>query len=83
MNKLYRYLCYAFNCFNQIIHFKLLDSPETVHMLSKGDIVYISSFVDIHSIYVRRINNGTDRFKSFLEKFSSCCALGTYNFFKK
>ncbi|XP_022162076.1 uncharacterized protein LOC111027893 isoform X7 [Myzus persicae] len=51
------------------------DSPETVQMLSKGDIVYISMFVDLHAIYVRRINNGTDKFKSFLENFSSSCAL--------
>uniref|UniRef100_A0A2H8TG30 Tudor domain-containing protein 1 n=1 Tax=Melanaphis sacchari TaxID=742174 RepID=A0A2H8TG30_9HEMI len=51
------------------------DSPETVQMLSKGDIVYISTFVDLHAIYVRRINNGTDKFKSFLENFSSSCAL--------
>ncbi|VVC36208.1 Hypothetical protein CINCED_3A022077 [Cinara cedri] len=51
------------------------DSPETVQMLTKGDIVYISSFVDLQSIYVRRINNGTDRFKTFLEKFSLFCSL--------
>lgn len=48
-------------------------------MLNKGDIVYISSFVDFQTVYVRRINNGTDRFKSFLENFSSCCALGEYS----
>jgi len=53
-----------------------LDSPETVDMLKKEDIVYISTFVDLHAIYVRRINNGTDKFKSFLENFSSSCALG-------
>lgn len=54
----------------------LLDSPEAVQMLSKGDIVYITSFVDLQTVYVRRINNGTDKFKSFLENFSSRCALG-------
>lgn len=59
----------------------LLDSPETVKMLSKGDIIYISSFVNLKTIYVRCINNGTDKFKSFLEDFSACCALGKY-FFK-
>lgn len=53
-----------------------LDSPETVQMLSKGDIVYISMFVDLHAIYIRRINNGTDKFKSYLENFSSSCVLG-------
>lgn len=51
------------------------DSPETVRMLSKGDIIYISSFVNLQTIYVRCINDGTDKFKSFLENFSSCCAL--------
>lgn len=53
-----------------------LDSPETVQMLNKEDIVYISTFVDLQAIYVRRINNGTDKFKSFLENFSSSCELG-------
>lgn len=47
-------------------------------MLSKGDIVYISTFEDLQTVYVRRINNGTDKFKSFLEKFSSSCELGKY-----
>ncbi|XP_050056969.1 uncharacterized protein LOC114132611 isoform X5 [Aphis gossypii] len=51
------------------------DSPETVQMLNKEDIVYISTFVDLQAIYVRRINNGTDKFKSFLENFSSSCEL--------
>lgn len=58
----------------------LLDSPETVQGLNKGDIVYISSFVDLQNLYVRRINNNTDKFKSFLENFSSSCALGKYKF---
>lgn len=57
-----------------------LDSPETVQMLCKGDIVYIASFIDLQNVYVRRINNGTDKFKSFLENFSSFCALGKYIF---
>ncbi|XP_026816248.1 uncharacterized protein LOC113555865 isoform X3 [Rhopalosiphum maidis] len=59
----------------QLLAQKERDSPETVQMLSKGDIVYISTFVDLCAIYVRRINNGTDKFKSFLENFSSYCAL--------
>ncbi|XP_060870995.1 uncharacterized protein LOC132945306 isoform X4 [Metopolophium dirhodum] len=59
----------------KLLTLKERDSPETVQMLSKGDIVYISTFVDLHAIYVRRINNGTDKFKSFLENFSSSCAL--------
>lgn len=65
------------------VFFKYLlpDSPETVQMLSKGDIVYISLFVDLQTVHVRQINNGTDKFKSFLENFSSCCALGKLLFF--
>ncbi|XP_050420950.1 uncharacterized protein LOC126833572 isoform X2 [Adelges cooleyi] len=51
------------------------NSPETVQVLSKGDIVYISSFDNFQNISVRRINNGTDKFKSFLENFSSSCSL--------
>ncbi|XP_050543343.1 uncharacterized protein LOC126906674 isoform X2 [Daktulosphaira vitifoliae] len=51
------------------------ESPEAMQLLSKGDIVYISSFDDLQNLSVRRINNGTDKFKSFLEKFSSSCAL--------
>lgn len=51
-------------------------------MLNKGDIVYISTFEDLQAIYVRRINNGTDRFKSFLENFSSSCALSELIFMR-
>lgn len=47
-----------------------------MQLLTKGDVVYISSFDDLQNVSVRRINNGTDKFKSFLENFSSSCALG-------
>jgi len=63
-----------YNFVSSFLLILILDSLETVHMLCIG-------FMDLQTVYIRSIDNGIDKFKSYLKNFFSFCAFGKYIFF--
>lgn len=44
--------------------------------LPPGSAVYMTSFVDLNEIYIRKIEDHNDEFENFLDKINSFCLSG-------
>jgi len=47
-----------------------------INILKNGDIVIITSYVDINNIFVRKIEDNNDDFRQFLLSINNYCCLG-------
>lgn len=70
---------------NVDIHEKIEALKEKSSKLKIGDTVFITTFVDVHNIFVRKVEDDTDEFSNFIEKVNSFCSSGLfgYHYFKK
>lgn len=49
---------------------------ENLPKLKNGDLVYITTFIDVHHIFVRKVEDENDEFYNFIEKVNSYCSAG-------
>lgn len=46
--------------------------------LQPGDVVYMTAFVDLNEMYVRKLENHNDEFDKFLDMVNEFCSSGEY-----
>lgn len=44
--------------------------------LKNGDTVYITSYIDIYNIFIRKVEDNNDVFNKFIETVNSYCSSG-------
>lgn len=44
--------------------------------LKKGDLIFITAFIDVHHIYVRKVEDDTEEFSNFNENLNLYCSAG-------
>jgi len=47
--------------------------------LKNGDTVYITAYIDVYNIFVRKVKDNNDVFIKFIESVNSYCSSGQYN----
>lgn len=57
---------------------KEVHSDNNSSKLLKGDLVYITTFIDVHHIFVRKVDDEYDDFFNFIEKVNLYCSAGIY-----
>lgn len=61
-----------------------VDIQEKIHgnknvpTLKNGDLVYITTFIDVHKIFVRKVDDETEEFSNFIERVNLYCSAGIY-----
>lgn len=70
---------------NRIVGFFLENlSKEIIHSdnnsskLKNGDLIYMTTFIDVHHIFVRKVKDETDDFFDFIESVNLYCSAGIY-----
>lgn len=48
------------------------------NMLKNGDIVYITAYVDLYNIFVRKVDDNNDEFEKLFERVNTFCSLGEF-----
>jgi len=51
-----------------------------VPRLKKGDLVFITTFINVHNCFVRKVEDDTDEFTNFIENVNLYCSAGIYCF---
>jgi len=74
-----KYLMY--NVLDNVHVDKKVSSNGNVPGLKKGDSVYITTFINVHNCYVRKVEDETDEFTDFIETVNSYCSSGDYYFY--
>lgn len=46
------------------------------NILKDGDLVYITAYIDLHNIFVRKISDNNDEFQKLIERVNTFCSLG-------
>lgn len=46
--------------------------------LKNGDSVYITTFINVHNFFVRKVEDDTDELYNFIENVNMYCAAGNY-----
>lgn len=65
----------------------ILDSPIesslTCHSssLEPGNMVYMTAFVNLNEMYIRKLEDYNDDFNNFLDKVDQYCSSGKYNYY--
>lgn len=49
------------------------------HVLKNGDIVYITAYIDLYNIYVRKVDDDSE-LQQLNEKVNDCCSLSMFSF---
>lgn len=62
---------------NLNIHEKI-QSDNNFLKLKNKDLVYIITFIDVHKIYVRKVDDETDELSNFIERVNLYCSEGIY-----
>lgn len=57
-------------------HFDNTFNYENLPKLKNGDIVFITTFIDVHHIFVRKVEDENDEFLSFIENVHLYCSSG-------
>jgi len=52
-------------------------SDET-NKLKNGDIVFITAYIDLHNIFVRKLEDNNVEFENLIKSVNDCCILGQY-----
>lgn len=65
-------------CLESINPLLILENYASVSKLKNGDLVFIELFIDVHNIFVRKVEDKTDEFLNFIEYVHSYCSAGTY-----
>lgn len=55
-------------------------SESVGNSLLPGTIVYLTGFVSLDEIYIRKLEDHNDEFDNFLDMVNKYCSLGTYNY---
>lgn len=51
-------------------------NDKTVVGLKNGDSVYITMFIDVHHIFVRKVEDEDEHFQNFIANVDSYCSSG-------
>jgi len=46
--------------------------------LKKGDSVYITTFINVHNCFVRKVEDDNDEFTNLIETVNLYCSAGSY-----
>lgn len=49
---------------------------ENLSKLKNGDLVFITTFVDVHHIFVRKVEDENEEFSNFINNVNSYCSAG-------
>lgn len=68
---------------NVEIHNEIFNNAACLPKLKNGDSVYITAFVDVHNVFVQKVDDNTDEFCNFIKKVDLFCSAGIHcNLFK-
>lgn len=48
--------------------------------MKPGSIVYLTAFIDLNEMYIRKLEDYDDEFHNLLEKVNEFCSTGKYNY---
>lgn len=51
---------------------------DGTNILKNGDIVYITAYVDLYNIFVRKIDDNNSEFQELIKKVNDYCISGEY-----
>lgn len=66
----------SFNYLENIDNYEKMWANGNVPKLKNGDSVYITTFLDVHHIYVRKVEDENDKFSNFIENVNLHCSSG-------